>query len=111
MADELPILNESAALENAAGDAELAKLLQSTCIEEAPKLIAEARKAMGEKDWKTARRCGHSLKSSFGAVGASAAAEQSEVLELLETDDLGQFDDAINAIESAFRKFASLVEA
>lgn len=100
-ANDLPILDDAAALETAGGDAELVKLLRETCLQEAPNIIAHARAAVSEQDWKTARRSGHSLRSSFGAIGAKAASEKSGEMEMVAEDDAARFLAAIEAVELA----------
>jgi CheY-like chemotaxis protein len=109
ISDERQVLDESAALESTGGDAELTKLLQSTCVEEAPKIIAEAKTAVDQGDWITARRCGHSLKSSFGAIGAKAAAAKSQELENLASTDMNQFKSAIELIEATFQQLVARI--
>ena len=108
---ELPILDEQAALETAGGDAELVVLLRETCLREAPNIIAQAKTAVGEQDWKTARRSGHSLRSSFGAVGAMAASAISGEMEMVAEDDASLFMSAIDAVESAFQQFVDHLNA
>lgn len=98
----LPVLDKQVALETTGGDQELAKILLDTCIEEAPKMIAAAKTAIADSDWVVARRSGHSLKSSFGAIGAIAAAAKSKELEFTELDDQSAFESAIGEVESAF---------
>jgi HPt (histidine-containing phosphotransfer) domain-containing protein len=99
-----PILDEATALETAADDPELVDLLRTTCLQEAPKIIAQARQAVTDSDWKTARRSGHSLRSSFRAIGALAASEESGQLEEVELDNPEDFIAAIEVIETAMQK-------
>jgi HPt (histidine-containing phosphotransfer) domain-containing protein len=101
--NDLPILDKSAALESTGGDESLAQILLDTCLEDSPKLIEEARDAVANGDFVSARRSGHSLKSSFGVVGAAVAAAESEKLEFIESDDLDAFKEAIAAVDAAFR--------
>ncbi len=108
--NELPILDESAALECTGGDLELVRLLRSTCLEETPHLIASARNAVNNRDWTAARRCGHSLKSSFGAIGAKSAAAKSELLEFEESNDAHQISSAIESIEAAFQQLCTRIK-
>jgi HPt (histidine-containing phosphotransfer) domain-containing protein len=82
-------------------------MLLETCLEDSPKLIQEARDAVANGDFVTARRCGHSLKSSFGVVGAASAAAESEKLEFTESDDPVAFNQAIAAVDAAFRVVVS----
>ncbi len=100
----LPVLDKSAAMETAGGDMELVELLRSTCLTEAINLIAQARQAVSEADWKTARRSGHSLRSSFGAIGAMAAQEKSAQLEAVAQDDPDVFESAIATVENALQQ-------
>ena len=104
MANELPILDKSAALESTGGDEDLAQLLLETCLEESPRLIQDARDAVAGGDFVVARRCGHSLKSSFGVVGAAVAAAAAEKLEFIELDDRSAFDQAISSVAAALQQ-------
>ena len=109
--NNLPVLDENAALETAGGDAELVALLQETCLREAPNIISQAKTAVSEQDWKTVRRSGHSLRSSFAAVGALAASSKSGEVEMVADDDANQFLSAIAAVETAFQQFVDQTKA
>ncbi len=108
--DLLPVLDEKTALEATEGDAELARILQTTCLDEARKLIAAARVAIENGDWETARQCGHSLKSGFGAIGAKAASAKSEYLEQLSTNESSQFKAALESVEHAFQELDGQIQ-
>lgn len=110
MLNELPVLDEAAALESTAGDAELAALLQTTCIEESPKLFVAARNAVKTGDWKNVRRQGHSLRSSFATIGAMAAAAQAHALEEITTENADDFLAAIDRVENAFQELISSLD-
>jgi HPt (histidine-containing phosphotransfer) domain-containing protein len=110
-ANDLPIFDENAALVTAGGDAELVELLRETCLRESPNIIAQAKTAVSEQDWKTARRSGHSLRSSFNAVGAMVASAKSGEMETVAEDDASQFLSAIDAVESAFQQFVDRLNA
>ena len=105
----LPILDKESALETTGGDSELAHDLQIACLREAPKLIEAARDAVREADWVTARRQGHSLRSSFGAIGAKVAEERAHVLEHVEEDDANQFGAALDSLDTAYRQLADFL--
>ena len=111
MSNDPVILDESAALEATGGDLELAKILQSTCLEEAPKIILDAKTAVDNGDFELARRCGHSLKSSFAAIGAAAASAQSEALEFSESENSEDYAVLIGQIEGALHQLADLIES
>ena len=104
---ELPILDEAEAMATTGGDADLAEILRQTCLEETPKMIEEARSAVASNEWSVARRTGHSMKSSFGAIGAMAAAARAKELEFVESDSIEQFRSAISNVEREFRRLAS----
>ena len=109
MNENLPVLDELAALEATDGDDELVKILQETCLEEAPALLESARDAVHKSDWVTARRCGHSLKSSFGAIGAKAAAAKATELEFLESDKQGDFHNALDSLDEAYQQLVDRI--
>jgi HPt (histidine-containing phosphotransfer) domain-containing protein len=104
------VLDEAEALATTGGDQDLAQVLRETLLEEAPGMIADARLAIDTGDWVAARRCGHSMKSSFGAVGAMAASEMAKRLEFVESDDAGDFREAIESIDEEFRKLSELIQ-
>ena len=107
---ESEILDISAGLDATGGDVELAKALQTTCLDESPELIESAKIAVKNSDWSAARRCGHSLKSSFGAIGAKLAAAKSEELEFINEDNPEKFEQAIEAVETALQELAAQIE-
>jgi signal transduction histidine kinase/DNA-binding NarL/FixJ family response regulator len=101
-----PELDREAALATAGGDADLAKLLLQACMIESPKIITRARQAVKESDFRTARRCGHSLRSSLAAVGAMQAAAKTERLEFCQSVESSDYFSAIDAIEKSVEKIA-----
>ena len=103
----IPVIDEAEALATTGGDRELAQILRTTCLEETPNMIANAKAAIGNCDWIAARRCGHSMKSSFSAVGAMAAAAKAAELEFVKTDATDEFVTAIESIESEFQRLAN----
>lgn len=105
----LPILDNEAALSATGGDEDLARILLDTCLEQIPILIEGARQAVSEKDWIAARRFGHSMKSSFGAVGAKAAAEVSQSLECAQQDSVDEMTAALSSISHAFEQLKQQV--
>ena len=104
---DLPIMDETEAMATTGGDADLAEILRQTCLEETPKMIEEARNAVSSNDWSVARRSGHSMKSSFGAIGAMAAAARAKELEFVEADSTDQFNTAISNVEREFQRLAN----
>lgn len=108
---ELLVLDHDAALQSTAGDFDLACTLQNICLEEAPKIIGDAKSAVEERDWVSARRCGHSLKSSFGVIGAQVAAAKSEELETIASENKTAYSVAIGFIEEAFEQLVTRIES
>jgi HPt (histidine-containing phosphotransfer) domain-containing protein len=70
-----------ALLEDMGGDAEVVKELIQSYLEEAPRLLAQARHALGVGDAATLQRAVHTLKSTSATFGALALAEASKQLE------------------------------
>ena len=99
-----PTLDQEIALQTTGGDRDLAKVLLETCLEETPNILADAKTAVSEGRWSDARRCGHSMKSGFGAIGAMAASRLAKDLEFIETDVEETFSCAISAIEDEMKK-------
>ena len=99
------VWDQKVALETTGGDKDLANVLLETCLEETPNIIQAAYDAINENNFEVARRSGHSLKSSFAAVGAMSASATSKELEFIETDDPDLFRGTLQQIESAFSVF------
>ncbi|QEG24517.1 ATP-binding protein [Mariniblastus fucicola] len=95
------VIDRDQALAATGGNVKLAEVLFETCMEESPKILEQAKQAIGQGDFVTTRRCGHSLRSSFGAIGATRAAAASEKLEFLESSDAEQYLNAVEEIELA----------
>jgi HPt (histidine-containing phosphotransfer) domain-containing protein len=70
-----------ALLDDMGGDAEVVKELVQSYLEEAPRLLAEARAALAAGDAATVQRAVHTLKSTSATFGAMALAESSKALE------------------------------
>ncbi len=102
MTMSIPIWDREVALATTGGDLELAKVLLDTCVEETPKIIASAQEAIDEGRFDDARRCGHSMKSSFAAVGAMAASAASKELEFVSAESAEAFQTVLQTIESHF---------
>ncbi|MEA3143016.1 MAG: Hpt domain, partial [Thermoplasmata archaeon] len=61
-----------ALLDDMGGDAEVVKELVQSYLEEAPRLLAEARAALAAGDAATVQRAVHTLKSTSATFGAMA---------------------------------------
>jgi len=96
------LIDRDIALAATGGNVQLAEELFKTCLEESPKILDEARAAIEKGDFDTARRCGHSLRSSFGTIGAMKAADASKALECLLSKNEEEFADAIGEIQVSF---------
>lgn len=107
----VPVLDDAAALETAGGDAGLVDLLRETCLKETPTLIANAKLAIEQQDWKTVRRSAHSLRSSLGAIGALAASAESGEMEMLTADDAVEFLKRLQSVEVAFQQVVERLQS
>ncbi len=96
------VLDIESAMATVGGDRELMLALRETCLDETPRLIQQARDAVRDNDFVTARRCGHSMKSGLGAIGAGAAAELAVQLETLAEDDAASFLKKLDEIADEF---------
>jgi CheY-like chemotaxis protein len=101
---QLGVLDRDVALSTTGGDKSLAAVLLETCMEETPKMIASARQSILDESWTDARRWGHSMKSSFGAIGALAAAACCKDLEFATTETTAHFQNALASIENEFQR-------
>ncbi|MEM9412341.1 MAG: ATP-binding protein, partial [Planctomycetota bacterium] len=106
----LPTLDKDVALQTTGGDVSLAQVLLETCLEESPKLVSQAKTAVVERRWTDAKRFGHSMKSSFGAVGAMAASKLSKQLESIDSEAEQPFTETLAAIEIELKKLVAHVE-
>lgn len=70
-----------ALLDDMGGDAEVVKELVQSYLEEAPRLLAEARTALAAGDAATVQRAVHTLKSTSATFGAMALSEASKGIE------------------------------
>ena len=70
-----------ALLDDMGGDVEVVKELVQSYLEEAPRLLAEARTALTAGDAPTLQRAVHTLKSTSATFGALALAESSKAIE------------------------------
>lgn len=102
-----PLIDHEQALAATGGNEELAMAIFETCMQESPAIIDEAKSAIERSDFKTAKRCGHSLRSSFGAIGANHAAEAAKALENLDSTKADDFRAAVAGIEKAFAELAN----
>ena len=109
-ANENELIDREKALAATGGDEALAKVIFETCMEETPNIIDQAKQAIAESDFTTARRSGHSMRSSFGAIGATHAAEASRALEHLKSNDARQFTEAVAKIEKAFEEIRRIAD-
>ena len=109
-ANENELIDREKALAATGGDEALAKVIFETCMEETPSIIDQAKQAIAESDFTTARRSGHSMRSSFGAIGATHAAEASRALEHLKSNDARQFTEAVAKIEKAFDEIRRIAD-
>ena len=102
------LIDPQVALETTGGNRDLVKILFQTCLEETPAILAQARTAISSDDFVTARRCGHSLKSSFGAVGAVSASQLSEELEFCDSTRREDFEQRLGKVEAVFKRIVAL---
>ncbi|HEX2066618.1 MAG TPA: Hpt domain-containing protein [Candidatus Thermoplasmatota archaeon] len=70
-----------ALLDDMGGDAEVVKELVQSYLEEAPRLLAEARVALAAGDAAALQRAVHTLKSTSATFGALQLAEASRAVE------------------------------
>jgi HPt (histidine-containing phosphotransfer) domain-containing protein len=104
------VINKHLALAATGGDRGLAAMLLQTCVEESPKIIAQALEAISSEQFDAARRCGYSLRSSFAAVGAIAASERAGVLEKIPNQKLADFYNALTSVKNEFARVAQAAE-
>jgi len=98
-------------LQETAG-AEFVVELVGTFLEEAPRMLAELRKARLNGDAEGFRRAAHSLKSNGNTFGALELAELARELELKGFDvDASQVVTKLSALESEYLNAAAALKA
>lgn len=99
-------------LETVGGDESfLAELIQ-TFLEEAPRMLAEIRQALGEQDAEHLRRAAHSLKSNAAQFGAGQLQALSLQIEQLgKADDLDRAAPLIGKAEAEFQTVRTALES
>jgi HPt (histidine-containing phosphotransfer) domain-containing protein len=71
-------------------------------LQDAPRLLAEAKSALADGDATRLQRAAHSLKGAASNFSALAAAGAAERLETVARDgDLGKADEAVRTLEDA----------
>ena len=105
----VPVIDDTIALQRTGGDADLTKVLLETCVADVPNLLQTARQSVASGDYVSARRCGHSLRTSFSNVGAMAAATASQRLEFCTEESEPVFHAKIEAVEEAYRVLVKTV--
>jgi len=110
---EKPIIDPATyrELQETAG-AEFVVDLVGTFLEEAPRMLAELRKARLSRDSEGIRRAAHSLKSNGNTFGALELAALARELELQGLDgDAGQDAAKLSALESEYLRAAAALKA
>ncbi len=89
-----PVINANEALKEMGGDTQLLKELAGICLGELPKLMAEIRGAVAQKDGPKLRLAAHTVKGSVGTFGAAEAVAAAWALEQIGRDEVWTEADA-----------------
>jgi PAS domain S-box-containing protein len=95
-------LDRQAVLSRLEGDVDLMRELVKIFLQDAPRLLAEAKSALADGDATRLQRAAHTLKGAASNFSALAAAGAAERLETVARDgDLGKADEAVRTLEDA----------
>ncbi|MGE5644468.1 MAG: Hpt domain-containing protein [Acidobacteriota bacterium] len=110
--DSPEILSRGAILERVGGDAEFLRELSGLFAENCPKLLAEIRGSISNRDPRALERAAHSLKGSVSNLGAGPAREAALRLEMLgRSGDLAPAAEACSALEREIERFTDALAA
>ena len=102
--DMLPVLNEELALELASDDRELMLDVRQACMTEVEQTIDLAREAASKGEVESAKKFGHTMKSSLAAIGATAASDKARRLEQSTSDTSEEVLDLVDELHGAFKE-------
>jgi CheY-like chemotaxis protein len=95
--------------ETVAGDMALAESIINSFIEQTDKIIADAKKAIGECDFTELRAASHSLCGSSGTISATKLAEYAKRLnQSAKAEDIASCNFDLNEFEHEYEVFKSL---
>jgi HPt (histidine-containing phosphotransfer) domain-containing protein len=95
-------LDRQAVLSRLEGDVDLMRELVKIFLQDAPRLLTEAKSALADGDATRLQRAAHTLKGAASNFSALAAAGAAERLETVARDgDLGKADEAVRTLEDA----------
>jgi HPt (histidine-containing phosphotransfer) domain-containing protein len=89
-------------IDDMGGEMEVVKELIQSYLEEAPKLLAEARSALGAKDAPGVQRAVHTLKSTSATFGAMSLSVLSKEVEQAARGGVLPSDDQMAGLEAGF---------
>jgi len=101
-----PLFDRRATLDNLGDDVEILRVVAATCIDDAPRLLADLRAALGECDVSRVIRAGHSLKGSAQNFGAAALIRAVGALE--KASRMDDFQSAVGRLNEVDRLLAQL---
>jgi CheY-like chemotaxis protein/HPt (histidine-containing phosphotransfer) domain-containing protein len=104
-----PVLDRAAAVARLGGDEELFAEVATVFCGDAPKWLAEIRRALDADDAPTVRRAAHGLKGAAGYVGGTGATAAAAVLERL--GERGNLTGAPPAFDALAHEIARLTAA
>ncbi|HXG10085.1 MAG TPA: response regulator [Gemmataceae bacterium] len=100
-------LDRQEALERLGSDEQFLAEVAGLLLEDAPRRLAEVRRAIAEGDATGLRRAAHALKGAVGYVGARPACEAAKRLEAIGAD--GSLDRAADALQELEREIERLM--
>ncbi len=110
--DPKPKLDRQAILARVEGDAALLKEVTDLFLADAPRLLAEIRESISQKDSRALERAAHALKGSVGNFGAKAAHDATFDLETMgRHEDLALAPEALKRLDQAVNDLIPELEA
>ncbi|MBD5800836.1 Hpt domain protein [Azoarcus sp. Aa7] len=101
-----PLFDLRSTLDNLGNDVEILRVVAATFVEDAPRLLADLRTALADRDVSMVIRAGHSLKGSAENFGAAALIRTVEALE--EASRADDFKSAVGRLGEIDRLLARL---
>ncbi|AKU12838.1 two-component hybrid histidine kinase [Azoarcus sp. CIB] len=101
-----PLFDLRSTLDNLGNDVEILRVVAATFVEDAPRLLADLRTALADRDVPMVIRAGHSLKGSAENFGAAALIRAVGALE--EAARTNDYTSAIGRLDEVDRLLARL---
>ncbi len=111
-AENIPVLDRGSLLERLSGDVDFLHELAGLFMEDCPKLMAEIRSAVADRNARGLEHAAHALKGSLSNFGGELAREAAWRLESMgRADDLNKANEAYANLEFEIQRFQQALGA